>query len=409
MAGHRKKSIDKNVYELAKERIRHAYNLFDDIWVSFSGGKDSTAVLNTTLEIAKEKGRLPLNVFFFDEEAIPYQVEHYVRRVIKTQPVNLKWYCLPLKQRNGCSVKHKYWYCWDKSVEDKWCRPLPKEAITSVDWYDYTDIENRKSIPELMGGMFPVKKYGNVGVLMGIRAQESMTRMRAVLNREKENYIIKHTSSYAGSKVVNDGNLFKVYPIYDWNTEDVWTAPKLFGWDYCEYYDILEMLGISHSSQRLGPPYGEEPMRSLDTFQETFPELWDKMINRVPGASCASRYSRTDLYGFGGSGKPDGIPWNDYIKHLLTKHPEKDRQDIASRIKSFIEQHNSKTNNAIILGNARHPDSGVSWSGLAQIAIRGDMKNRRNPSIKVQAPGSKENLAMIKKYNKELKEYLNAK
>jgi predicted phosphoadenosine phosphosulfate sulfurtransferase len=49
--------------------------------VSFSGGKDSTAVLNTALVVAKELGRLPLDVVFFDEEAIHPPTIEYVERV----------------------------------------------------------------------------------------------------------------------------------------------------------------------------------------------------------------------------------------------------------------------------------------------------------------------------------------
>lgn len=52
----KKKIIDKNVHELALERIRTAYDRFDTIAVMFSGGKDSTACLNLVLEVAKERG-----------------------------------------------------------------------------------------------------------------------------------------------------------------------------------------------------------------------------------------------------------------------------------------------------------------------------------------------------------------
>ena len=36
----------KNVYELAQERLKVIFSEFDNIYVSFSGGKDSTVLLN---------------------------------------------------------------------------------------------------------------------------------------------------------------------------------------------------------------------------------------------------------------------------------------------------------------------------------------------------------------------------
>ena len=68
-----------NVWEAALERTRHAFQLFDHLFVSFSGGKDSTCVLNVALTVARELDRLPLRVVFFDEECISYLTEEYVR------------------------------------------------------------------------------------------------------------------------------------------------------------------------------------------------------------------------------------------------------------------------------------------------------------------------------------------
>ena len=78
------------------------------------------------------------------------------------------------------------------------------------------------------------------------------------------------------------------------------TAPAQFGWDHNAAYDVMEYAGISHNDQRCAPPYGEEPMRGLWTFAVCFPEIWDKMSRRVPGAATAARYSTTELYAFGG-------------------------------------------------------------------------------------------------------------
>ena len=44
--------------------------------------------------------------------------------------------------------------------------------------------------------------------------------------------------------------------------------------------------------------FGEEPMRGLWQYKVGWPDLWAK-CDRVP-VSTAEKYSRTQLYGFGG-------------------------------------------------------------------------------------------------------------
>ena len=70
MAILKKQTTDTDVHTAAVARFHDLFDRFDKVAVSFSGGKDSTACLNVALEVARERGRLPLDVYFFDEEAI---------------------------------------------------------------------------------------------------------------------------------------------------------------------------------------------------------------------------------------------------------------------------------------------------------------------------------------------------
>jgi len=392
--------LASNVYEAACDRVAKCYEKYDHVAVSFSGGKDSTATLNVTLDVAEKLGKLPVRTIFWDEEAIPFETEHYVRRVAEDPRVEMEWLCLPVKHRNACSNREPWWYTWAPEAEDKWVRPLPPEAITHVDGFP-TDPAKRYSIPEMSGLMFDPKIHGTSAILLGIRGQESLTRMRAVRRKATENYIVH----YGPDSPTYRGNLWKVYPVFDWTTEDVWTAPKLFGWDYNTSYDNMEMAGIKAHAQRCAPPYGEEPMGGLWMFSQCFPDIWDRMSERVAGAATAARYARTELYSYRSRPeKPDGIKWRDFLKYFLRKHDPAEAAEVAKRVGMFIDRHYAKTSDPI-LPTATHPNTGISWDFLLMLAVRGDFKHRKNPMF---ADSDEDRVKGWARYNAERRELIDS-
>jgi len=381
--------LDTDVMTLAKERIAIAAEIHDNILVAFSGGKDSTVTLQLTLAVLHENPELgakhlPLRVVFGDEECIPKETEEYVRRVSQRPDVRLEWYCLPLKMRNACSRKHPEWWTWAPESEELWARPLPPEAITHLDGFPNWPPEARLSWPQTNELLAP-PHLGNVCILMGIRAQESLTRLRAVsiAGKREYNWLVKQGG---GNEILNGssgGNVWKAYPIYDWLTEDVWTAPKRFGWDYNHAYDLLAMAGVSPAKQRCSPAFGEEPIGGLHVFAQAFPEVWEKMVYRVPGVGSAYRYALTELYGHGSRPeRPDDMTWHDFILHFVAKHPDGMRQKLAARLTDIIRRHYRVTSNPMLV-KAPHPDSGLSWDWLLMVAMRGDTKQRKQPTNRI--------------------------
>lgn len=372
-------TVDESVWDLALERMDHAFDLFDQIAVMFSGGKDSTATLQVALAVAQERGEGPLRVVFYDEEAIPYQTENYMRRIAARDDVALEWNCVPIKCRNACSRKSPFWYPWNPAERDKWVRPLPPEALTS---FDTRGLQHH----ELNAYYFDPSE-GSTGMAMGIRAQESLTRLRAVTRKQYDNYIVPVS-----------GHVSKIYPVYDWTDEDVWTAPYLFGWDYNRAYDVMDQAGVSRHGQRCSPPFGEEPLEKLWTYHVCFPEIWDKMIDRAPGVATAARYARTELYAYRGRPeKPDGVSWVEFLHSFIEKHTPKHRKQIAQRIQYELKHHYMLTKDPIV-DEAPHPLTGVSWDFLLAIAIRGDLKNRKQAGGRVN---TKEMDRAWEKYNRE--------
>jgi len=365
-----KAEIEADVYTAALERVERTYDLFDNIVVAFSGGKDSTAVLNVVLEVARRRGRLPVDTVFYDEECCSPETIDYVRRMAASPEIKLEWLCLPVMHRNSCSTKSPYWYPWDSDCPELWVRELPPEGITRYPGFIPT------TIPAHAPGYFQRKLKGTIAIVMGIRADESLVRRRGVTKRKEDNYI-------AGTPVAG---VSTVKPIYDWKTSDVWTAPKKFGWDYNRSYDFMDKAGISPASQRIAPPFGEQPMAGLWQWQICWPELWDKMVERVPGVAAAARYATSELYG--GSRNlwpPKGMSWEDGIQYYLAKHPLNIQTWAARRIQGFMRIHYNDTSDPIPEIHA-HPTSGLSWRLLLRTAMLGDLKSRTDPRMRAQDP-----------------------
>lgn len=369
----RKKHIAANVYEATLDRIRHLYACYDDVVVSFSAGKDSTALLLCTIDVARELGRLPVRAVFYDEEAIHPPTIEYAERIRQRDDVALEWYCLQIQHRNACSNQEPFWKCWEADKEALWVRPMPEHAIT-----EHPKFKLGMSMQE-----FGVAHFSgtNIVVVQGIRTEESIRRYRIVAMKKDDNYIAA------------EGTHTFAYPIYDWSSQDVWTIIKAKNEDYNKTYDVFNR--TSHYGQflkqRVCPPYGEEPLRGLHFYAECFPEMWERMVSRVPGAATAARYGNSELYST--SEKPDNVSWKQHISNILETYNATDRAEVAAAVNAAMRTHSAKTADPIP-SEEFHPLSGVSWKFLAVMATRGDFKGRVKQRLANQAQDAQRKLGI---------------
>src|SRR5574344_2136231 len=212
-----------NVFEAALKRIDFVFKEFDNVYVSFSGGKDSGVLLNLCLYYMKEhKLNKKLRVFHMDYECQYSMTTDYVQKVFKENSNLLEIYhcCVPFKVTTCTSMYQSYWRPWEEGKKDIWVREMPKNTLQYKDFSFFKSNLWDYDFQELFGMWLSEKvKAKNTCCLVGIRTQESLNRWRAIYSdRNYKNYNnIQWTKKY-------DNGIVNAYPIFDWQTQDIWVA-----------------------------------------------------------------------------------------------------------------------------------------------------------------------------------------
>ena len=131
----------QNVYDLAQERLRVIFQNFDNIYISFSGGKDSGVLLNLCIDyIRKHNLKRKIGVFHMDYEIQYNMTIDYVERTFKENQDILDIYhvCVPFRVTTCTSMYEDYWRPWDEDKKAVWVRQKPERAMTLHEFPFYT-------------------------------------------------------------------------------------------------------------------------------------------------------------------------------------------------------------------------------------------------------------------------------
>lgn len=275
--------LQTNVYEEAKKRLNNIYSKIDQIAVAYSGGKDSTVALYLVLE-TKPKD-MPMYIYFVDKESNLISTEEYIQRqfdYIKDKyidhNVKLMWICLPLKEINAMSFYNPYYICWEKEKKDIWCYDMPKrdyvinEDNNPLKDYGYT-VDNKyiyTAINKYLSNNSKIK----TGVIVGLRADESLNRYRAVTKH-------KHLDISYCTQVLD--NVYNFYPIYDWDFRDIWKYHYDNNIEVNPIYQKMWLKGVFKREMRISQSFAGVPKKTLPLYRELEPESFERFCRRVDG------------------------------------------------------------------------------------------------------------------------------
>ena len=332
-----KKHTGQNVYDALIERLHFIFEEFDNIFVSFSGGKDSGLLLNVTLDFQKKYyPDKKIGVFHQDFEAQYSVTTEYVERTFKRieKDVEPYWVCLPMATRTAISNYEMYWYPWDDTKEELWVRPMPKyEYVINLENNPITTYSykmHQEDLAKQFGRWYRIS-HGNKKTvcLLGIRADESLQRYSGIVNKKygyKEQCWI--TSAFK--------NMWTASPIYDWSVSDIWHANYKFSYDYNPLYDMYYKAGISPDHMRVASPFNDAAKESLNMYRIIDPEIWTKLVGRVRGANFAAIYGKTKAMGYRNLTLPEGHTWESYTRFLLDTLPARIRNNYLKKFNTSI-------------------------------------------------------------------------
>lgn len=317
----------KNVLDEALDRIRFLFDEFPEVVVSTSGGKDSTVVFELAKIVAREKGRLPLRVFWLDQECEFEATVDYIKTVMYDPDVTPMWYQIPFRLLNATSGDETWLNVWGEGEE--WVRDKDPISIK----------ENTFGSTRFVALMEEVMKQTcdkPTAVLTGMRAEESPTRLVAVTEHATYKGITW------GNKIDAGRDIYNFHPIYDWGYLDVWKAIHEHGWAYNAHYDALFRYGTPVRKMRVSNYHHETAVHSLFLLQEIEPDTYERATQRISGLDTAGKMGKDDWFVY-------ELPfmfqsWAEYRDYLLENliTDPKTKESFARRFAS-IERRYSRT------------------------------------------------------------------
>ncbi len=327
-------STAKTVLVAALGRLELIFQDFDNVLVAFSCGKDSGVLLSLAYKYASENGLLHKLAYYYEDYEAGYSFTHeYAQRTFETMICDRRyWLCLPISASCSVSMHQDKWIPWDEEQRQIWVREMPTgEYVINASNCPYHFDKGTKGFDaRIQFSTWFGSKYGKTAVLIGLRADESLTR-RGIITSQHRRHMHR---GLPYSKTV-DKNTCNFYPLYDWKASDIWTANSRFGFDYNKVYDLYYQAGLTIDQMRVASPFHQCGQDNLKLYKVIDPNSWGKMVGRVNGVNFTGIYGGTTAMGWKSIVKPDHFTWKQYAEFLLSTLPEATKKKFIYHLERF--------------------------------------------------------------------------
>lgn len=295
----------ENVLDATQKRISYLFDHYDNISLSFSGGKDSTALFHLINEEAKRRDRKFI-LYFQDQEAEYQGTIDFVEWAMIQPNVIPLWYQVPIFMTNAASQQQLFLWAWGEG--EQWVREKNPIAIHSIE----NKYPKRFHKFNLWVGQNLRKLKGKSVSIIGLRAEESPDRRFVMFGENNELFWLRRKNKP-----------HKAYPLIDWRYTDVWKYIIDGGFKYNKIYDKMYMLGGNLRYFRVSNLVHEKAFRCLTDLQELEPETYEKLERRLHGVHTAAIYGKENLV-YSIKSLPESFKtWKEYKEFLMNSiHPD---------------------------------------------------------------------------------------
>ena len=295
----------EDVLTAVRKRISLLFDIYDNISLSFSGGKDSTALFHLVNAEAIKRNRKFI-LYFQDQEAEYQGTIDLVEWAMSQPNVIPMWYQVPIFMTNAASQQQLFLWAWGEG--EKWVREKHPLAIHKID----KKYPKRFHKFNLWVGQNLRKLEGSCVSIVGLRAEESPDRRFVMFGEDSELFWLRRKNEP-----------HKAYPIIVWKYTDVLKYLIENNLKYNKIYDKMYMLGGDLRTFRVSNLVHEKAFRCLTDLQELEPETYDKLEERLQGVHTAAIYGKENLV-YSIKELPENFKtWKEYKDFLLSSiHPE---------------------------------------------------------------------------------------
>lgn len=303
--------MEGDVFRAALDRIRWLYDEFETVQVSTSGGKDSTVLLELTVMVAAERGRLPVQAQWLDQECEFEATVDYMRYLMyEREDVDLRWYQVPFLLENSTNHENPWLKVWDEEHPEDWVRPKEPGSI-------HDNVYGQDKFHELLNQIAVQDLDARSCQLVGMRVEESQARRMTMMSNPAYKWVTWSNKNPMATP--ESGQRYRFQPIWDWRLADVWKAIHDNGWRYNTHYDAMFRHGVAARNMRVSNYHHEGALASLDYLQEVEPRTWEAATRRLAGINTYGHLTRDQI--------PSRLPhmfasWVEYAEYLIENLPQ---------------------------------------------------------------------------------------